>query len=80
MKCKQPKSLLQSGMIVELYYNWQEQVGRIEGTVELLVLDRVWGAYQSLNGTTFVAERWKVRFLNSNFVTHRYIRTKNYKV
>ena len=65
--------------IVRIYYNWQEEKGDIEGDVMLLSFEGHRGEFQSLRGTTFLAERWKVRFLNSNFVTHRFIRVKNYK-
>ena len=68
-----------AGDIVRIYYNWQEEKGDIEGDVMLLSFEGHRGAFQSLRGTTFLAERWKVRFLNSNFVTHRFIRVKNYK-
>jgi hypothetical protein len=68
-----------AGDIVRIYYNWQEEKGDIEGEAMLLSFDRYGGEFQSLRGTTFLAERWKVRFLNSNFVTHRFIRVKNYK-
>lgn len=68
-----------AGDIVRIYYNWQEEKGDIEGDVMLLSFEGHRGEFQSLRGTTFLAERWKVRFLNSNFVTHRFIRVKNYK-
>ena len=68
-----------AGDIVRIYYNWQEEKGDIEGDVMLLSFEGHRGEFQSLRGSTFLAERWKVRFLNSNFVTHRFIRVKNYK-
>ena len=68
-----------AGDIVRIYYNWQEEKGDIEGDVMLLSFEGHRGEFQSLRGTNFLAERWKVRFLNSNFVTHRFIRVKNYK-
>jgi hypothetical protein len=66
-------------VVMTVFLDWQECL-QPEGEVELIKFDKHFGYFTGQKGLTYVGERWKVRFLNSNFVTHRYIRVKRYKI
>lgn len=75
---KVKKHKLVSGTIHEAYVNWQKQKDP-EGQVELLEFHRHFGAFTE-GGENYVGERWKVRFIGTTFVTHRFIRVKSYRI
>lgn len=77
-KKKKTVERLKVGDIVKIYIDYQEEIGE-EGEAELLEFHRYGGEFKGRRGLTFLTERWKVRFLSTNFVTHRLIRVKNYK-
>jgi hypothetical protein len=78
LRPKKVKYKLKEGTQIMCYLNHTE-CEQEEGMVELVEFNRHAGKVE-IGRSTYVIERWRVRFLESQFVTHRLFRVIDYKI